>query len=161
MEYRLKDIYSIYKKAGGKLDKKAFKLIVQTFLRCGVDAMLEGKPLELGYHIGRFQILRFERSFKNPQVNWGESNKYKQKLLDEGKQLYNPETKEGYQWLVYFTDGYYYGLKWKKEKIKSIDYTVILHNAAFYQLKTFARTSRKIAASIDELSPVIFESDGI
>lgn len=155
--YRLKDIWEIYMKRGGSLDKKTFKLEVQTFLRNAFNTILEGKELQIGYHIGSFKIARFARTYSTPVINWGESNKYKQKLIDEGKPLYNNETGEGNEWLVYFTDGYFYGMHWKKEKIKDIGYKAILSNVHFYQLKPYARSKRKLSASINEMSPVIFD----
>lgn len=156
-EYTLRNFYKNYKSHGGNLKEPVFRKIIKTFLKNAVDSLIEGNRLKLGYNLGLFEIVKIKRSFKHPVVNWGESNKYKQRLLDEGKPLYDKDTKEGFQWLIYYTDPLYYGFNWRKEKIKNIDYNMKLHNALFYELETFNKTSRKLAASINELSPLIYE----
>ncbi len=160
-EFRLKDFHATYLKHGGTLDKKAFKSVIQTFLRLSMDDIVQGGSLHIGYHVGKLQVYRIKRSFRRPIVDWGETRKYKQQLIDEGKPLFDKETGEGNKWLVYNTDEYYYGLVWKKESIREIGYRGTLRNYQFYKLKTFFKTKTKISQAIDEMAPVIFELNGI
>lgn len=157
MVYELKHFYKIYVNRGGKQTWREFKLTMRTFLANMRDGMLEGEKYELGYHLGKMKVGRFERSFTRRSVNWGESNKYKQRLLDEGKSLFDKETGEGFEWLVYFTDRHYYGFYWQVEKIRDINYATTLNNRMFYELKTYKKTKMKLASVIDEMSPIIYE----
>lgn len=158
-EFRLKDFYKTYKKRGGSLTLQEYKGIIQTFLWESLKGVLDGNPLVMGYRLGKIEVQRNERNYKKPTINWGESNKYKALLLSEGKELYNKNTKEGHQWLVYFTDGYYYKYNWKKERVKAIGNVMVLHNILFYELKPFRNAQRALTASVkdNELSPVIHE----
>lgn len=154
--YTLIDFHKAYISKGGKLNKKDFKSIIKTFLQHAVKGVLAGKPLDLGYSLGSIHIGRFERDPSKPTIDWGASNKYKAELIKQGKPLYNNETKEGYEWLIYFTDSYYYRYCWSK-KVKAIDNNAILHNAFFYQLHPYAKAKIRLTKSITELSPIIHE----
>lgn len=158
--YRLDNFYDIYRKSGTtrrkNLDKKTFKKVMKVFLHNVQETLIEGNEVRLGYRLGWLKVGRFDRNFSNPQPNWGESNKYKAQLLAEGKELYNKETGTGHEWIIYFTDSYFYGFLWKKEKAPGFKF-ITLHNAFYYQLKIYARTQRKLAAAIDELAPITYQ----
>lgn len=162
MVYRLKDYYDIYTKSGltrrKNLTKKQFIDVMKAFLFNLQEAIIEGKKIKLGYHLGTLQVARVPRNFSKPMPNWGESFKYRDKLIAEGKPLYNKETGEGNEWIIYFTDSYFYRYYWKKEKIASLGYRNKLHNIQVYKLKIYARTQSKLAGRIDELSPVVYET---
>jgi hypothetical protein len=110
----------------------------------------------MGHRLGRLQIFRMERNFKKLMPDRGESNKIKAKLLEEGKPLFNKETGEGYRWMVYHTDPYYYGMIWHKDYVAAIG-AKMLPNVHFYQLNVYARTSRAIAASVNESSALTYK----
>lgn len=48
--------------------------------------------------------------------NWGESNKYKQELIDEGVQIKDKEHPDGTSWVVYYDDDYYFRYAWAKKR---------------------------------------------
>lgn len=158
-DFRLKDFFKTYKAKGGKLPLKEYKLIMQTFLRETRKEMLNGNSLYMGYRLGTLRVVRKERNYKHPTINWGESNKYKAILLAEGKELYNKETDTGEKWLCYFTDSYFYMYDWKKDKVKAIGSVAVLHNVLFYELKPFRVAQRALTESVknNELAPVIHE----
>ena len=95
MAYTLQDIYKEYTNTVSLIDKKIFRDICE-----------------------EFNMARKERDPRNPKVDWGESNKYKQELLEQGKKLYNAETGEGVKWHIYYTDGYYCKFYWRKGKCR-------------------------------------------
>lgn len=117
MSLTLKDAYEDYKD-DGSLSYSQFREICHRFNLLAVDALLEGDRIELGHQLGYLQIIRIERSFKRPKVNWAKSRKLKQQLLKEGKELYDHETGQGHKWLVYYTDDYYFRYYWSKKNCK-------------------------------------------
>lgn len=158
--YRLDNYYDIYIKSGltrkRKLTREEFKAVMKSFLSNTLDALIEGKTLKMGYHLGSLKLVRYERHTSKPVVNWNESLKYKAQLIAEGKPLYNKETGEGYEYIVYFTEGYFYGLRWEKEYIPGF-HNYSLHNIMFYKLKSYKRAKMKIASSIDEMSLITYD----
>lgn len=150
--YTLLDFHKTYLNRSGKLNKKDFKNVMKTFLKHALNGMLEGKPLNIGYGVGQFKIIKNTRT--NLAINWYESNKYRQQLIDEGKKPYDDESKTGYKWFIYFTDSLYYRFYWDKIKIPDTD-AYVVHNILFYQLKPYAKTKIKLTKSINELSPII------
>lgn len=56
MVYRLDNFYDIYSKSGltrkKKLTREEFKAVMKSFLSNALDAMIEGKALRMGYHLG-------------------------------------------------------------------------------------------------------------
>lgn len=162
MVYRLKDYYKIYNKSGNtrkkSLSERDFTKVMKAFLANMQEAIIEGKIITMGYHLGKLQVGRVARNFSKPMPNWGESFKYRDRLIAEGKPLYDSTTGEGNQWIIYFTDPYFYRYYWRKEKISSIGYRNRLHNIQVYKLKIYAKTQSKLAGRIDELSPIIYDT---
>lgn len=114
------DVYDFYKEElQGELDWTKFREICDEFNQMVMDEIiLKGGEFNMGSHLSSLSILRIERNYKNKQVDWKASNEYKQELLDEGKELYDPETGEGHKWLIYYTDKWYCRFYWKKSKCK-------------------------------------------
>jgi hypothetical protein len=113
--YTLVDIYRWYRAQGGTLPKALFKNICQDFnIHIMNHIIYDHGTFDMGSNLSTINILRIKRNHNKPQVNWNESNKLKQQLLDEGKELYDPETGEGEEWLVYHTDPWYCRFYWKK-----------------------------------------------
>lgn len=111
--YTLKDIYKFYKANGGTLPKHLFKNICCDFNIHSMNKVIEeARSLDMGSNLGYIKIERIARNWSRPQVNWGESNKYKKELLEEGKQLFNEETGEGEKYLIYHTEPFYCRFKW-------------------------------------------------
>ena len=100
------------------IDKKIFVEICNDFNVMIFDYLLEGKEFNMGYNLSTLSIVRIERDPNFPKIDWGESNKYKQELLDERERLYNHETGKGVKWYIYYTDGYYCKYYWRKGKCK-------------------------------------------
>jgi|GEM_PF-4901386 len=115
MNYNSPEIYEFYVDRGGELSYKEWSAICQEFNEMVMDEIiLKGEKINLGANLSTISIARIKRNYSNQQVNWAESNKLKQKLLDEGKHLYDSKTGEGENWLVYFTNDWYCRFYWNK-----------------------------------------------
>ena len=118
MNYTLADIYKEYTLEHEAVDKKVFRDICEEFNIEIMEDVLNGSTFNMGNNLSTLSIVRKERDPRNPKVDWGESNKYKQELLDNNEQLYDGETGEGVKWHIYYTDGYYCKFYWRKGKCR-------------------------------------------
>jgi hypothetical protein len=118
MNYTLADIYKEYTLKHGAVDKKVFRDICEEFNIEIMEDVLNGSTFNMGNNLSTLSIVRKERDPRNPKVDWGESNKYKQELLDNNEQLYDAETGKGVKWHIYYTDGYYCKFYWRKGKCR-------------------------------------------
>jgi len=118
MNYTLADIYKEYTLEHEAVDKKVFRDICEEFNIEIMEDVLNGSTFNMGNNLSTLSIVRKERDPRNPKVDWGESNKYKQELLDNNEQLYDVDTGEGVKWHIYYTDGYYCKFYWRKGKCR-------------------------------------------
>ncbi len=118
MSYTLQDIYKEYAQIDSSIDKKIFRDICEEFNIEIINSILEGSTLDMGSNLSTLSIIRKERDPRNPRVDWGESNRYKQELIEKGKELYNAETEQGAKWHIYYTDGFYCKFYWRKGKCR-------------------------------------------
>tara|TARA_R110000787_G_scaffold219292_1_gene328032 strand:- start:455 stop:928 length:474 start_codon:yes stop_codon:yes gene_type:complete len=118
MNHNFSNIYTDYVKENGDIDKSLFTNICHEFNIMMVDYILEGKEFNMGNNLSTLSILRKDRDPRTPRLNWGESNKYKKELLEEGQDLYNSETDKGIKWHIYYTDEFYCKYYWRKGKCK-------------------------------------------
>mgnify|MGYP003154099191 CR=1 FL=1 len=116
MSYTLSHIYEDYIEENGFIDRKLFRDICSDFNIEVMDYILEGKAFNMGNHLSTLSIVKQKRDPRSPRINWGESNKYRQELIDEGKDLYNFETGKGTRWHIYYTDEHYFKYYWRKGK---------------------------------------------
>lgn len=115
----LKNVYSDYRETvNNPIEARLFKQLCEEFNMLVIDEVLAGKEFNMGSHLSTLSIRRIERNVSKPTIDWWESNKYKQELLAEGKQLYDAETKEGEKWFIYYTDPWYCKYYWQKSKCK-------------------------------------------
>ena len=118
MAYTLKDIHKDYISNNGPISSKLFRDICTEFNVKVIESMLEGEVFNLGNNLSSISIVRKERDPRNTKVDWGESNKYKQELINSNEQLYDSETNEGTKWHIYYTDGFYCKYYWRKGKCR-------------------------------------------
>ena len=117
--YTIKDIHKNYlANAEDPIETRLFKHLCEEFNMQVIDMVLEGKEFNMGSNLSTLSVRRIERNPSKPTIDWWESNKYKQELLTEGKELYNAETKEGDKWFVYYTDPWYCKYHWQKSRCK-------------------------------------------
>ena len=119
MSYTLKDIYIDYQKEYfDVIDKTTYTDIIHQFNMMIMDYILDGKEFNMGNNLSTLSIVRRDRDPRSPRIDWGESNKYKKELLEEGQNLYDPETDTGVKWHIYYTDEFYCKYYWRKGKCK-------------------------------------------
>jgi hypothetical protein len=119
MNYTLKHIYEDYQDYyNDDLDKSLHTNIVQEFNILIMEHILDGKEFNMGNNLSTLSIIRRDRDPRSPRLDWGESNKYKKELLEEGQLLYNSETGKGVKWHIYHTDEFYCKYYWRKGKCK-------------------------------------------
>ena len=118
MGYTFKDVYKEYVDIHGDIEKSLFTDICQQFNLLIMEYVLEGKEFNMGNTLSSLSIIRRERDPRSPRIDWGESNKYKKELLEEGQKLYDNTTGEGVKWHIYHTDGFYCKYYWRKGKCK-------------------------------------------
>lgn len=97
------------------LDRKQYRRILRKFNQRIFDQMLQGHRFNPACNLGQFYILRVSRNHRKKVVDWGSSEKRYQELINEG---YTPKSKEnpdGYNWIVFFTDDWYYKPHWRKK----------------------------------------------
>jgi hypothetical protein len=120
---------NIYKKSGDSIieitSHDKYKTILTAFFKAVGSKLIEGEKFNMLYGNGYLFVRRIERSFKNPKINWGESNKYRQELIDAGETPLK-DNNGGKPWLVYYIDDEYFRLAWQKP-------TVCTKNLKFYK----------------------------
>ena len=104
MIHTFSDIYNKYNKEHGDIDKSLFTDVCHEF--------------NMGNNLSTLSIIRKDRDPRSPRLDWGESNKYKKQLLEEGQLLYNAKTGKGVKWHIYHTDEFYCKYYWRKGKCK-------------------------------------------
>ena len=149
MSYTLKHIYKDYQDYySDDLDKSLHTNIIQEFNIMIMDYILDGKEFNMGNNLSTLSIVRRDRDPRSPRLDWGESNKYKKELLEEGQLLYNSETGEGVKWHIYHTDEYYCKYYWRKGKCK-------VPNKSVYRFET----TRGVKGNKEKLIRLLKEDD--
>ena len=144
----LDEVYDYYKKElEGTLSKSEYRVVTDRIFREIADEILNGGVFHIGKDLGYICIKRFEKRFKfnergnisNGMINWIESNKLKQEILDAGEELYNKETGKGRKWLIYYDDKYNYRWAW----IKNYHSCIVKNNKIYSFQPTNDNTMRK------------------
>ena len=109
----IKDIHKDYvKHVEDPIETRLFKQICEEFNMLIVDGILDGGEFSMGSNLSTLSIRRIERNPSKPTIDWWESNKYKQELLADGKELFDVSTGKGEKWFIYYTDPWYCKYHW-------------------------------------------------
>ena len=147
--YNIKDIYEYFDSTSTiEVDKITFKSICSDFNMMIINYILDGGKFNMGNNLSYLSILRIDRNNAKPAIDWGESNKYKKELIEEGKELYNSNTGEGEKWHIYYTDSEYCRYYWNKSGCK-------VQNKSVYK---FIPT-RGLKGNKEKLTTVLKEDD--
>ena len=115
----IKDIHKHYvKHVEDPIETRLFRQICEEFNMHIVDYILEGGEFSMGSNLSTLSIRRIERNPSKPTIDWWESNKYKQELLAQVKELFDASTGEGEKWFIYYTDPWYCKYHWQKSRCK-------------------------------------------
>jgi len=85
----------------------------------------DASVINMKQFLGYLYVQKIERGITNSLTsnpkslrmpNWGESNKYRQELIDEGVQIKDADHPDGANWIVYYDDDYYLRISWAKKR---------------------------------------------
>ena len=103
--HTIRTIYKEYsKEAKDEISSRVFSDICSEFNLAIMEEILDGYEFNMQNNLGTISIRRVERDPRIPQINWGETSKYKQELLDKGEQLFDSATGDGVKWHIYYVD---------------------------------------------------------
>ncbi len=115
----LKDAYKHYKaQTEHPVSQELYEDICKEFNIKLFDLILTGYEFDMGSNMGTISIARIERSPTTLTVDWNETKKYKQELIEQGVKLYDSATGEGEKYHIYYTDKFYCKYHWTKSKCK-------------------------------------------
>ena len=119
MNYTLEDIYEDFDmRSDLEIPKALFRSICSEYNQEIIESVLDGSIIDLGNNLSNISIARIKRNPSKPVIDWGESNKDRQELLEEGYELYNTNTGKGKKWSIYYTDEEYCRFYWNKGKCR-------------------------------------------
>ena len=85
--YTMPDIYKEYCKENTKVDQLTFSNICSDFNMLIIEYILTGKKFNMGNNLSFVSIIRIDRNNVKPRVDWGESNKYKKRIIKRRKKI--------------------------------------------------------------------------
>lgn len=143
----LNDVYKVYRKNGGKLNKAQFRILTDKMFKKISEMILDGGVWKIGNNLGYICIKGFKKNLKvnyngditNGVVDWKTSNELKQYMIDNNIPLYDKETGKGKKWVVYYEDRINYRWAW----VKKMGACTIRNNSAFSFETTNDNTRRK------------------
>lgn len=92
-----------------------FQWIVKETFKLMVDQMLEkGKRFKIIDRLGYFAVSSRKNSPSQLVINHAATKINKQRLIDEGKIVKSEENPDGVSYNVYYTDHYFFRIKWTK-----------------------------------------------
>jgi len=113
------EIYRAYSKRGGTLTSRDFRLVCSNYNQECLRHIIEhGRALDMGHGLSSLSIVKVERNFSRPSVDWGLSNALKAELTAQGKTVRRKGETEGENWLVYRTDPEWFKFHWRKTRCR-------------------------------------------
>jgi hypothetical protein len=92
----LKHSYKHYKSSvEHPVSQEVYENICKEFNIKIFDLILDGYEFDMGSNMGTLSVKRIDRSPSSLTVDWHETKKLKQELLDQGVKLYDSTTGEG------------------------------------------------------------------
>ncbi len=130
IKYASDDIYKFFKKKYGKLCTKAqFSEVLKKYNTAFMTlAIEEGHKMSIGGTLGHIEVVKKNRRKRGElclQPNFPESNRIKAEIIARGGTPYESYRDEdgivignngGEKWLVYYTDPYWFDIKWMRYK---------------------------------------------
>jgi hypothetical protein len=110
----LTDTYELYSEEGGTLTYKEFCDCCCEFNIMAMERILEGEVLYMGHNLSTLRVIRVETNFHKPKINWADSFKRRDELIDQGKELYSKSNPDGEKWFVYYLEDTYCRFYWTK-----------------------------------------------
>jgi hypothetical protein len=137
---------------------KLFTFIIRSFNKEIIEEIIKGYVFYMGSGLGNICIKKvgIDKRVKK-SVNWGESNKNKQRIIDNGGIPYDKgEHPEGEKWLVFYDQPYSYWFKWNKDKTALANKSLYAFAPTRGKYSNIAKLHKAIANN--PLAPIIFQS---
>lgn len=133
-----KDSFKLYQSLNPKtkLPYWMYKEVIARVLKKAADAVIFGAMFNLQNNLGYVRIRKIKRNFMKSVPDWGASNKLKNQLISEGKQVKNQDNPNGEEWIVYFTDPWYLRWAWVKKGVCRVK------NQSVYEFRPTANRSK-------------------
>lgn len=165
-EMNLSDLYKVYKKDGGELPYNKYKEVMNVFVKnIMTKIMITGYRFSMPYHCGLMQVIQLERKVKikdngniKGSVDWGESNKLKQKIIDDGGlplKMFKDDKGNivgdngGQAWICYFTTPTYFKWAWTAH--------INMKNCLRYTFDVTRDNSNTLHENINDNSYILFK----
>ena len=117
--HTIRAIHKDYKNSADEaVEYRIFADICSEFNLAIVDCLLNGYEFNMQNNLGTLSVRKVDRDPRTPQVDWGETTKYKKELLENGVDLYDSSTGKGQKWHIYYTDRFYCKFHWTKSRAK-------------------------------------------
>lgn len=108
------DGYKEYLNRGGSLSYRNYREACEMFNEMISDEIVEGKIFSPGHKLGDISVVKVQRNYEKPRINWPESHKLKKEILEQGGAPREAGSEEGEDWLVFYTDDWYCRFHWNK-----------------------------------------------
>lgn len=117
-DYTSVDIYNSYQEnLEDPLPKDLWQdLCVEFNTRVMEEVIYKGREFNMGERLSTISVIKVDRDYSKPRVNWKASNELKQEIIDNGGTPYSKENPNGEKWFVYYTDKWYCRFNWHKAK---------------------------------------------
>ena len=122
MAHTVPNMHQAYKEDGGEIPYDLFRDICEKYNMEAMNRVLQGETLPLGFGLATLSIVRIERDYSNPAVDWKSTMENKERLLtEEGydeEDLYSKDNPEGIKYFIYHTDDWYARFYWQKSRCR-------------------------------------------
>lgn len=109
IKYKTMYVLDKHMEENGHLKSVEFYYIIEKFLELAGDSIIQGNSLYIP-KVGYIYVRMCNHNPKSPfkKIDWGESNKYRNKLIAEGKVPYKKGVRDhGEKWLHYYYSDYF------------------------------------------------------
>jgi len=112
-------MYQAYEEEDGDIPYDLFRAMIEEYNMAVMEEIIQGKTFEMGYGLASLSIIRIERDYSNPSVDWAATMQEKKRLLEEEgyteDDLYSEDNPEGRKYFCYHTDPWYARFYWEKK----------------------------------------------
>ncbi len=146
-------------------DQEEYKKVVQEFCKIAEDKLIAGEKVYFG-NIGYFNIIKANKTsdVKKLRVDWGESNKAKQEIINKGLIPMSKDTPDGVPYIRYHNpDELYYCVNWHKNRqvANIICYKYLVANDSSSNSIHLLNFKRKVKQAVkNPLAHLIYKFNG-
>lgn len=146
-------------------NQEEYKKVIQEFCKIAGDKLINGEKVYFG-NIGYFYIIKANKvnDIKKLRVDWGESNKIKNEILNKGLIPMSKKNPDGVPYIRYHNpDELYYCVNWRKNSqvANIVCYKYIVANDSSTKLTHLLNFKRKLKQALkNPLAHLIYKFNG-